>query len=101
MQVIMRESLNEPVSVVWYYNAKQRHMQPHMLSWNNQEYSLGKIDFWHKTWAGKHQIHHFSIADKLGQIYFKLALNTDNVQWTLEEYATANDVQIMYGRSGV
>src|SRR5690606_34749618 len=71
----MRESLNEPVSVVWYYNARARRMQPHTLSWNNREYRLGKVDFWHKTWAGKHQIHHFSVADQKGQVYFKLALN--------------------------
>lgn len=95
----MRESLNEPVSVVWYYDAKRRHMQPYMLTWNNQEYQLGKIDFWHKTWSGKHQIHHFSIADKLGRVYFKLALSTDNLQWTLEEYMTDQDMSVTYGRS--
>lgn len=95
----MRESLNEPVSVVWYYNARSRHMQPYMLNWNNQEYYLGKIDFWHKTWAGKHQIHHFSIADKLGQAYFKLAFHTNSLQWTLEEYMTADMAGVEYARS--
>ena len=97
----MREGLNEPISVVWYYNAKLRHMQPYMLTWNNQDYNLGKIDFWHKTWSGKHQIHHFSIADRLGQVYFKLALNTDSLQWTLEEYMTANEMAVMYKRGEV
>lgn len=96
----MRESLNEPVSVVWYYDAKRRHMRPYMLNWNNQEYQLGKIDFWHKTWSGKHQIHHFSIADKAAQVYFKLALNTNNLQWTLEEYMTAQDTDPVYARPG-
>lgn len=95
----MRESLNEPVSVVWYYNAKSRHMQPYMLTWNNQDYYLGKIDFWHKTWSGKYQIHHFSIADKAEQAYFKLALNTDSLQWTLEEYMTSYDSSVTYERS--
>lgn len=94
----MREGLNEPVSVVWYYNSKTRHLQPHTLNWNGHDYLLGKIDFWHKTWSGKHQIHHFSIADKNGQAYFKLALNTDNLQWTLEEYMTAQDMHVTYGR---
>lgn len=94
----MRESLNEPVSVVWYYDSKRRHMQPYMLNWNNQEYRLGKIDFWHKTWSGKHQIHHFSIADRDGQAYFKLAFNTDNLQWTLEEYMSSHDASVRYAR---
>ena len=95
----MRESLDEPVSVVWYYNARNRHMQPYMLSWNNREYYLGKIDFWHKSWSGRSQIHHFSIADKQGQAYFKLALNTENLQWVLEEYMTAHDTVVSYRRS--
>ena len=95
----MRPGINEPVSVVWYYNAKLKHMQPYMLTWNNQDYHLGKIDFWHKTWSGKHQIHHFSIADKDGNAYFKLALNTDSLQWILEEYMSSHDASITYGRS--
>jgi hypothetical protein len=92
----MRPGINEPVSVVWYYNAKLRHMQPYMLSWNNQDYPLGKIDFWHKTWDGKHQIHHFSIADRDGGSYFKLALNTDTLQWVLEEYMSSHDAYVTY-----
>ncbi len=94
----MRESLDEPVSVIWSYNAKTRHVQPHRLSWNNQDYALGKMDFWHKTREGDVLIHHFSIADTLGQVYFKLALNTDTLQWTIEEYMTAQDMIIEYRR---
>jgi len=92
----MRESLDEPVSVVWYYHAKTKHLQPHTVSWNGQDYRLGKIDFWHKTRHGDTLIHHFSIADTKGQVYFKLALNTDTLQWTLEEYMTAQDMIIQY-----
>jgi hypothetical protein len=95
----MRESLDEPVSVVWYYNAKLRHLQPHMMSWNSQDYLLGKVDFWHKTKKGDTVFHHFSIADKAGQAYFKLAFNTDNLQWTLEEYMTAGEMIVEYKRS--
>ena len=86
----MRKSIDEPVSVVCYYNARTRHMQPYMINWNNHEYYLGKIDFRHKTWVGKHQVHHFSIADKAGKAYFKLALRTDSLQWTIEEYMYAD-----------
>lgn len=94
----MRGSLNEPVSVVWYYNAKTRHMQPYILSWNNQDYKLGAVDFWHKTWDGKHQIHHFSIADRQGSVYFKLALHTNSLQWVIEEYMTGDAMTPTYGR---
>ncbi len=95
----MRESLDEPVSVIWIYNAKSRSMQPHRMSWNGQEYQLGKIDFWHKTRHGNTLVHHFSIADREGQAYFKLALNTDSLQWVLEEYMTANDMVVEYART--
>jgi hypothetical protein len=92
----MREGLNEPVSVVWYYNAKLRQMKPHMITWNNQDHLLGKIDFWHKTWDGRHQIHHFSIADKGGEAYFKLSFHTDTLNWVLEEYMTSHDALVRY-----
>ncbi len=95
----MREELNQPVSVVWYYNAKLRHMQPYMLTWNNQDYRLGKVDYWHKTWDGKYQIHHFSIAEESGSAYFKLAFSADTLQWTLDEYMTSHDMAVTYGRS--
>lgn len=94
----MRESLDEPVSVIWFYNAKSRTAQPYRLNWNAQEYMLGKIDFWHKTRQGDTLIHHFSIADTAGEACFKLALNTDTLQWTLEEYMTANDMILEYRR---
>lgn len=95
----MREGLDEPVSVVWFYHAKDRRMQPHRLSWNHQDYRLGKIDFWHKTRAGDTLTHHFSIADVEGQVYFKLAFNTDTLQWTIEEYMTAQDMVLEYRRN--
>lgn len=94
----MREGLNEPVSVVWYYSARTRHMQPHTLTWDNQDYRLGKIDFWHKTWDGRHQIHHISVSDKEGGAYFKLAFHTDSLQWTLEEYMSSHDAHVKYSR---
>lgn len=95
----MRASLNEPVSVVWYFNARTRVHQPYMLSWNGNNYYLGKVDFWHKTWEGKYQIHHFSISDRDSGMYFKLALNADTLNWTLEEYMTAHDANVTYARN--
>jgi len=95
----MRESLDEPISVIWFYNAGKKHIQLHRMNWNGQDYFLGKIDFWHKTKHGDTLIHHFSIADAEGSAYFKLALNTDTLQWALEEYMTANDMALEYART--
>ena len=147
----MRESLDEPVSVVWYYSAKTRSLKPHIMSWNNQDYKLGPIDFWHKTKSGNTLIHHFSLSGwgayssgaqgavekrsksyteydarasqtvtqrsgktsssvvssageqatglREPEAYFKLALNTDTLRWTIEEYMTAGDAILEYKRS--
>ncbi len=92
----MRESLDEPVSVVMYYNASQRHVKPHQLNWQGQEYKLGKVDFWHKTKTGNTLIHHFSLGDVGGTAYFKLALDTATLHWTIEEYMTADQMEVTY-----
>lgn len=94
----MRESLNEPVSVIWYYSAKSKQMKPYLLDWNNQQFKLGKVDFWHKTWLGKYLVHHFSVADEAGQAYFKLAFDTSSLEWVIEEYMYGQDTSVSYGR---
>ena len=96
----MRESLHEPVSVVFYYNATRQHVQPYMLTWQNRDYRLGKVDFWHKTWKGKTLIHHFSLSDTEGTMYFKLALDCDVLHWTIEEYMPASELRVHYGDWG-
>lgn len=84
----MRESIDEPVSVVFYYDAKAHHVQPYQVTWQNQDYRLGKIDYWHKTKQGNKLIHHFSIADVDENMYFKLGLDTETLHWKLEEFMT-------------
>jgi hypothetical protein len=92
----MRESLNEPVSVIWYYNASKQHVQPFSLSWKSRDYRLGKVDFWHKTRRGTTLLHHFSLSDREGTVYFKLLLDTDSLHWTIEEFMYAGDVTVAY-----
>ena len=94
----MRESLDEPVSVVMYYSASRKHVQPYRLSWQGQDYMLGKVDFWHKTRTGDTMIHHFSMGDTLGTAYFKLALDSTTLHWTIEEYMTADQMEVTYER---
>lgn len=92
----MRESLDEPVSVVFYYNANNHHVQPYRLTWQNRDYKLGKVDFWHKTKIGDRLIHHFSIADSDGALYFKLALDTSTLHWKIEEFMNAHEAMVHY-----
>jgi hypothetical protein len=43
----MREKINEEVSVVMYYSAKKRIALPHLISWQNKDYPVGKIGYHH------------------------------------------------------
>jgi hypothetical protein len=93
----MRESLDEPISVVFYFDSETNLIQPYRLTWNNRDYLLGKVDFHHKTRAGKTLTHHFSLADVDGTVYFKIALDTDNLHWKLEEYMYGSENNPHYG----
>ena len=95
----MREGLNEPVSVIFYYDAVKRHVQPYRLNWQGSEYLLGKVDFWHKTRRGDTLVHHFSIGDLAKTAYFKLALDANTLHWTIEEYMTADQMEVTYGHA--
>lgn len=92
----MRESLDEPVSVVFFYDAKTHHVQPYRVTWQNKDYSLGKVDYWHKTKVGNKLVHHFSLADIDESMYFKLALDTDSLHWKLEEFMNASEAAVQY-----
>jgi hypothetical protein len=92
----MRDSLNEPVSVVFFYDAKMQHIQPHSITWKERNYRLGKVDFWHRTREGTTLIHHFSMTDIEQTVYLKLALNTNTLHWVIEEYMFADDAVVSY-----
>lgn len=81
----MREDKDEPVSVLAGYSSKFKRFQPLVVTWNNVDYRLGKVDFYHKTKSGTTMLHHFSMSDKQSQVYFKLKFNASTLNWTLQE----------------
>lgn len=96
----MREGLNEPVSVICTYNASLRRFMPLQIGWANDTYKLGKVDFYHKTKSGTKVLHHFSVADTEGRMYFKLQFDADTLNWALEEYMLASEAKIHYESYG-
>ena len=96
----MRESLNEPVSVIATYNASLQRFMPLQIGWANDVYRLGKIDFYHKTKNGTKILHHFSLADSEARVYFKLCFDAENLHWTLEEYMPASEAKVHYESFG-
>lgn len=92
----MRESLDEPVSVICTYNASLKRFMPLQIGWANDTYKLGRTDFYHKTKSGTKVLHHFSLADVDGRMYFKLCFDADTLHWTLEEYMMASEARVQY-----
>jgi len=87
----MRNGLDEPVSVLAGYSQKDKAFRPLILTWDGIDYRLGKVDFYHKTKQGATILHHFSLADKDEQAYFKLQFDGKSLNWTLEEYMMSGD----------
>lgn len=86
----MREKVNQEVSVVMYFSARDKKIVPHTLGWQNKQYSLGKVDYHHTIHEGKTLHHIFELTDKEQTIHFRLSLNTDNLHWTLEAVHDGN-----------
>jgi len=92
----MREGLHLPVSVLSGYSQVDKLFKPLILTWGGIDYSLGKVDFYHKTKQGLVTLHHFSLASKDEAVYFKLLLDGTSLNWTLEEYMMAGDSNANY-----
>jgi hypothetical protein len=80
----MREKINEEVSVVMYYSSKKRLALPHIISWQNKDYAIGKIGYHHAVKDGDTLHHIFELVDKEETLWFRLNLDTSNLHWTLE-----------------
>lgn len=80
----MREKINKEVSVVMYYSAKQKVARPHLLNWQNKDYSLGKIGYYHSYMEGRDMQHIYELVDKESTMHFRLRLDSSNLHWTLE-----------------
>lgn len=80
----MREKINEEVSVVMYYSAKQRRAMPYTISWQNKEYSVGTIGYHHSVREGATLHHIFELVDKENSLWFRLNFDTSNLHWLLE-----------------
>ncbi len=80
----MREKIDEEVSVVMYFSARQRLALPHLIDWRGRQYNVGKIGYHHSVWEGKTLHHVFELVDKEQTLWFRLNLDTSNLHWKLE-----------------
>lgn len=81
----MRANINSEVSVIMYYQAKSKKIVPHLLHWQNKDYLLGPVDYYHSFMEGQERQHIFELSDKETTMFFRLRLDGKNLHWTLEK----------------
>lgn len=80
----MKQKINEEVSVVSYFSSKKKVFVPHLLHWQNKDYTLGQVDYYHNFMEGQERQHIFELTDKETSLWFRLRLDGANLHWTLE-----------------
>lgn len=80
----MKQKINEEVSVIMYYSSRKKKFVPHRLSWQNKDYELGPVDYYHTYMEGRERQHIFELCDKETSLWFRLRVDSLNLHWYLE-----------------
>jgi hypothetical protein len=62
----MREQINEEVSVVMSYSAQRKQALPYLVHWQNKDYYVGKLGYYHSYMEGRDKQHIFELMDAGG-----------------------------------
>lgn len=83
----MIQIIAEPVSVILSCQKPSRcnpvGVKPISLTWQNRDHIITQQGLHHTTRTGRTLHHVFSVVS--GDLFFRLNLNTDTLNWTLEE----------------
>lgn len=79
----MSEKINEKVSILTVFNRTTGRVMPYRMQWQGRTYVMTKLAYHHKARLGRLIMHVFHVSD--GKNDYRLLLNTENLQWTLEE----------------
>jgi hypothetical protein len=71
------------VDVLFYFDGNEQYARPVRLSYDGQEYELGGVQFWYAEHRGGARVHHYTLSDTANTRTFELALETENLTWTL------------------
>ena len=77
----MLSDVNEIVEVMTIF--KKNLVWPKALKWNGRVYNINKVNMRHQIMEGQTLVHYSSVSDDTN--FFKLAFNTKNLQWKLEQ----------------
>jgi hypothetical protein len=79
----MLTKLNVPISVEAHFDSQRRRFQPQRLFWSGREFRVTQLGLHHTYRQGRTLHHVFSVVSK--QAFFRLELNSENLNWTLTE----------------
>ncbi len=80
----MRQQMNAPVSVIWKYDNRTNQITLIKIRYDGTEYKIVRIGLHYTEWEGRTLRHIFCCAGD--SCFFKLALDTKTLFWTLEEF---------------
>lgn len=81
----MIQAVHAPISVTLYFDHRRRRSAPIGVVWEGKSYRIIKIGLHHTYHRGRTLYHVFSVESPT--LFFKLVLNTDTLNWNLEEIA--------------
>ncbi len=79
------------VDVLFSFNGRDQYARPVRLTWNDEDYTLGGVQFWYAEHRGDVLVHHYRVGDESGDYTFELSLETENLTWQLEKATFATD----------
>lgn len=88
---------NKNIDVLFSYNGRDQYARPVRLTWNDEEYWLGGVQFWYAEHKGDILVHHYRVSDESGDYTFELSLETEDLTWSLDRVVKPS-AQTGFGR---
>lgn len=83
----MIQVINQPVSVISKYDHQTLRTVPVRFKWRQRLYEVNKLGYYHQYKEGTRRFHIFE--GTTSAFFFRLKLEAENLQWTLEKIADA------------
>jgi hypothetical protein len=96
----MRNSLSSTnntntIDVLFSYNGRDQYARPVRLTWQDEDYQLGGVQFWYAEHRGGSLVHHYTVGDESGDFTFELSLETENLTWSLNKVTREDGVSVV------
>lgn len=81
---LMRQKIDQEISVIMYYSAQKKLALPRIIYWQNEEHVVGEIGYKHQVKNGQTTYHIYEFTNKENTLSFRISLNGSNLHWKLE-----------------